>query len=164
MCFLPLILISNILLIVTFIGYALLFVTTSSLWLADWLYGMIFRTHRLDVVEFVPLPENDGVQMLWKNPRGFETKSGEFVRVRVPWLDKGGEQWHPFSIYLKEATKEGLDEVHRQERLETGRIFVGEESKGGRPIKLNTTAILLVEFQVSFLCSIANAFRCRTHS
>lgn len=118
----------------------------SLVWLADFIYGLLFRTHRLDVVEFVPLPDNSGTQMLWKNPKGFTTKSGEFVRVKIPWLDNGGDQWHPFSIYLKEATKEGLDEVHK--RVEAGRIFVGDESKGGRQINLQTTAILLIEFQV----------------
>lgn len=85
------------------------------LWAIDYLYGIIFRTHRLDVVEFTTLPGNAGTQMLWRNPEGFKSRSGEYVQIKVPWLPKSGRQkeWHPFSIYLNEATKEGMDEVMR---------------------------------------------------
>lgn len=67
----------------------------------------VFKTYRLDLVEFTPLPDAAGVQMLWRNPRGFNTNSGEYVKIKLPWLSKGGKEWHPFSIYLKEGTEKG---------------------------------------------------------
>ena len=66
----------------------------------DYLYGVIFRTHRLDVVELMRISEGAGTQMLWRNPKGFNPKSGEYVRVMIPWLEEGGDQWHPFSLYV----------------------------------------------------------------
>ena len=55
--------------------------------------------------------------MLWRNPERFKPKSGEYVYVKLPWLEKGGNEWHPFSIYLREATKEGLDSLNLQSSL-----------------------------------------------
>ena len=65
------------------------------------MYGYFFKTHRLEVVEFSPLPHKSGVQMLWHNPKGFKVKSGEYVKVKLPWLREGGNEWHAFSIYLQ---------------------------------------------------------------
>ena len=80
----------------------------SFLWLADYTYGFFYRTHRLEVVEFTPIGDDAGTQMLWRNPHGFNVKSGEYVFVKLPWLENGGDEWHPFSIYLREATEDGL--------------------------------------------------------
>mmetsp|Transcript_13520 Transcript_13520/g.32748 ORF Transcript_13520/g.32748 Transcript_13520/m.32748 type:complete len:623 (+) Transcript_13520:236-2104(+) len=118
------------------------------LWLFDYLYGMVFRTHRLDIVEFSALPDGSGAQMLWRNPEGFNPQSGEFVRIQIPWLE-GGKQWHPFSLYLNEATEEGLREIARKE---AGRIFLGNDARGGRGVNSSKTAIILVECQNEF-CS-----------
>ena len=76
----------------------------SFLWLTDYLYTYFFKTHSLDIVEFTPLPSKSGTQMLWRNPKGFHAKSGQYVKIRIPWLSEGGNEWHPFSIYLKEKT------------------------------------------------------------
>lgn len=77
---------------------------------------MIFATYNLEVVEFTPLPNKGGVQMLWHNPSGFNPKSGEFVKIQIPWLSEGGDEWHPFSIYLKESTEKGFRSVHNIQR------------------------------------------------
>ena len=73
------------------------------------MYGIFRRTHRLGVIEFTPIGEDAGTQMLWRNPEGFSAKSGEYVFVKLPWLQHGGDEWHPFSIYLREATQDGLN-------------------------------------------------------
>lgn len=97
-----------------FIISTLLSPTYSGLWLADYLYGYLFKTYRLDLVEFTPLPDESGVQMLWRNPPGFNANSGEYVQIKLPWLSEGGQEWHPFSIYLKERTERGKfdDKLH----------------------------------------------------
>ncbi len=64
-------------------------------------------------MEIVPLPNCSGAQILWRNPPGYRPKSGEFVKIRLPWLKHGDKEWHPFSIYLKESTQSGWDSVHR---------------------------------------------------
>ena len=38
--------------------------------------------------------------MLWHNPKGFRVKSGEYVKIKLPWLSEGGDEWHAFSIYM----------------------------------------------------------------
>jgi hypothetical protein len=119
----------------------------SGVWFLDYLYGTLYRTHRLDVVEFTTLPEGAGTQMLWRNPKGFTSRSGEFVKIKVPWLTEGGEQWHPFSLYLREATKEGLDEINRKDSV---RIYLGHNAKGGRGVDPTKTAILLIEMKNEF--------------
>lgn len=84
------------------VSYRSLFVSIHSvLWSLDFFYGYFFKTYRLDIVEFSPLPHKAGVQMLWHNPPGFQVKSGEYVKIKLPWLRKGGDEWHPFSIYLR---------------------------------------------------------------
>jgi hypothetical protein len=91
----------------------------SGLWSLDYIYGVVFATYNLEVVELSPLPGNSGVQMLWRNPPGFSAKSGEYVKIRLPWLTHGGKEWHPFSIYLKESTERGfksLDNVAHSSR------------------------------------------------
>ena len=84
-------------------------------WLSDYTYQVVFRTFRLDVVEFTrlkdggvqardrsrdsngtspsyhshtPHPELSTVpsQVLWANPKGFTPNSGEFVKIQIPWL------------------------------------------------------------------------------
>ncbi len=80
----------------------------SFLWVADYLYTYLFKTHRLDIVEFTSLPGGNGCQLLWRNPENFRVKSGQYVKIQVPWLTEGGNEWHPFSVYLNEATEEGL--------------------------------------------------------
>ncbi len=82
------------------------------LWLLDYIYGVIFATYNLQVVELLPLPGQSGIQMLWRNPEGFRPKSGEYVKIQMPWLSKGGDEWHPFSIYLRESTYTGFQGVH----------------------------------------------------
>lgn len=89
------------------------FILYSGLWILDYLYGVIFATYSLEVVELLPLPGQSGLQMLWHNPKGFQARSGEYVKIQLPWLTHGGQQWHPFSIYLKESTQLGLNNVHR---------------------------------------------------
>jgi hypothetical protein len=83
------------------------------LWAIDYTYAVIRRSHRLGVVEFTHIGDDAGTQMLWRNPEGFNPKSGEYVYVKLPWLKEGGDEWHPFSIYLREATEEGLHGVHQ---------------------------------------------------
>ena len=107
------------------------------LWLADYAYGYLFMTHRLDLVEFTPLPSGSGVQMLWRNPPGFHANSGEYVKVQLPWLLEGGSEWHPFSTYLNEETEEGLDKVTHMGGV-------------GREVNSSTTAFLLIECQNEF--------------
>ena len=77
------------------------------------MYGLFCQTHRLKVVEFTPIGNDAGTQMLWRNPKDFNVKSGEYVFIKLPWLHEGGDEWHPFSIYLREATKDGLNEIHQ---------------------------------------------------
>jgi hypothetical protein len=81
---------------------------------------MVFKTHFIQIVEIVPLPNRGGLQILWRNPPGYHPKSGEFVKIRLPWLKHGGKEWHPFSIYLKESTQSGWDSVHRGAKYDLG--------------------------------------------
>ena len=112
------------------------------------MYGFIFKTYRLDLVEFTPLPGESGVQMLWRNPPGFNANSGEYVKVQLPWLTNGGTEWHPFSIYLDEETEEGLDEVLRKKYdVNKNRAHLGGCGKFVVPSK---TAVLLIEYQNEF--------------
>ena len=78
----------------------------------DYIYGIVFATYNLKVVELLPLPNQSGLQMLWHNPAGFKPKSGEYVKIQIPWLSEGGDEWHPFSIYLRESTQSGFNTVH----------------------------------------------------
>ena len=86
----------------------------AGVWMLDRLYMLLYRTHRLNTVELTRLHEGGdkdesvGVQMLWKNPEGFNPTSGEYVLIQFPWLEEGGGEWHAFSMYMREATKEGL--------------------------------------------------------
>ena len=96
------------------------------MWALDYIYGMVFMTHNLEVVELLPLPGNSGVQMLWRNPPNFHPRSGEYVKIQLPWLKHGSKEWHPFSIYLKESTKSGWRSVHG---LHSYKTLLGEEDK-----------------------------------
>ena len=71
---------------------------TLLVWGADKLYVLLFKTFRVDDVEITAL-HTGGTQISFVNPQGFEPKSGEYVRVLIPWLSVGPFQWHPFSIY-----------------------------------------------------------------
>ena len=62
--------------------------------------------------------------MLWHNPDGFHPKSGEYVKVQMPWLSRGGDEWHPFSLYLRESTQMGLNTVHNAALIDS---FYDEE-------------------------------------
>lgn len=122
----------------------------SGLWFLDYLYGYFFKTYRLEVVEFSPLPSGSGVQMLWTNPPGFNANSGEYVKVQLPWLLNGGNEWHPFSIYLREETAEGLDEVLRKKfEVNPTRVHLGGV-KVGRAVEPSKTALLLSDCQNEF--------------
>lgn len=111
------------------------------LWILDYVYGLLFKTFRLDLVEFTPVPNNSGVQMLWKNPIGFHANSGEYVKVQLPWLERGGSEWHPFSIYMNEATSEGMNEVlYGRNRLEAQE----------KEVITTSTALVMIEFQNEF--------------
>ena len=98
----------------------------SSLWVADYLYTFFFKTYCLDIVEFTPLPSQRGAQMLWRNPKGFNVKSGQYVKIQIPWLSEGGSEWHPFSVYLKEKTEVGR-------RLSMNILEEGSESWDDHP-------------------------------
>jgi len=125
---------------------AKIFLSFSGLWALDYLYGMVFKTFRLDVVEFTPLPNKSGVQMLWRNPPGFNANSGEYVQVKAPWLWKGGGEWHPFSLYLKEATAEGLDKVLKQKFNVQSKAAIAP-SLGNRSVEADSTVLILVDMQ-----------------
>lgn len=128
---------------------AKIFLSFSGLWAVDYLYGMVFKTYRLDVVEFTPLPNKAGVQMLWRNPPGFNANSGEYVQVKAPWLWKGGAEWHPFSLYLKEATAEGLDKVIKQ-KFNVKSDAALKPAIGNRSVEPDSTALLLIDLQNEF--------------
>jgi hypothetical protein len=84
----------------------------SGLWSLDYMYGFVFATFNLEVVELLSLPGDSGVQMLWRNPPGFSAKSGEYVKIQLPWLTDGGKEWHPFSIYLRESSENGFKSLN----------------------------------------------------
>jgi hypothetical protein len=46
--------------------------------------------------------------MLFANPKTFQPKSGEYIRVMVPWIQSDSKrlpfEWHPFSLYLRDAS------------------------------------------------------------
>lgn len=111
------------------------------LWALDFIYGMLFMTHNLEVVELLPLPEGSGVQMLWRNPPNFHPRSGEYVKIQLPWLKHGSDEWHPFSIYLKENTKSGWRSVHG---LHSCNTLMGAE--GGMSLGNFIKSVLLSDF------------------
>ena len=84
------------------------------------MYQVLFRTHSLEVVELIPLPDQAGVQMLWTNPKGFKAKPGEYVKIRFPWLQDGGNEWHPYSVYLRENTRTGLHSISESQHIHSG--------------------------------------------
>ena len=110
-------------------------------WFADYIYGYLFRTHRLDIAEFTTLADGKGTQMLWRNPSGFHPKSGEFVRIQIPWLTEGGSEWHPFSLYMEEATEEGIQEMRKKSSV------LGEDAKGGQRVSPSKSVLILLECQ-----------------
>tara|TARA_B110001469_G_scaffold123883_1_gene136598 strand:+ start:72 stop:1256 length:1185 start_codon:yes stop_codon:yes gene_type:complete len=91
--------------------------------------------------------------VLWSNPKGFEPNSGEFVKMQIPWLpEPWGSQWHPFSLYLKEATATGLSVTNAPggDELAEVRVFPGSQARGGSAIVPSSTALLMLEFQNDF--------------
>ena len=91
------------------------------------MYQVLFRTHSLEVVELIPLPDQSGVQMLWTNPKGFKAKPGEYVKIKFPWLQDGGDEWHPYSVYLRESTRTGLESISRSQHIHSNIIIDPEE-------------------------------------
>ena len=59
-------------------------------------------------MEFTALKENGGVQMLFANPKTFTPKSGEYIKLMIPWIHSESKhlpfEWHPFSLYLRDAS------------------------------------------------------------
>ncbi len=110
----------------------------------DYLYGAFIATYNLEVVELLPLPDEAGVQMLWRNPAGFNPKSGEYVKIRIPWLSRGGNEWHPFSIYLKESTKKGLRLTYSNRRFSRNSIM-DHEGETVKPLKEYINEILTMD-------------------
>merc|ERR1719491_163175 len=90
--------------------------------------------------------------MLWHNPPGFQVKSGEYVKIQLPWLREGGDEWHPFSIYLREDTEQGLRNVLqlKAEERNIEQALLGDDVVGGRELYPKKTALLLIEFQNEF--------------
>lgn len=47
--------------------------------------------------------------MLFANPKAFQPKSGEYLRVMIPWIQSDSKrlpfEWHPFSLYLRDASR-----------------------------------------------------------
>ncbi len=115
------------------------------MWVADYTY--LFRTHRLDIVEFSSLPGGSGCQLLWRNPENFKVKAGQYVQIQVPWLTKGGREWHPFSVYLNEATEEGL--MRSTHHPFVGRFFDDDEEEG--LVAIHDETLSEDEFVRSFL-------------
>ena len=88
------------------------------IWALDRMYGLVYNTHRLDTVHFTILPNEAGIQMLFKNPKGFQANPGEYIKIMIPWLSEGQTEWHPFSIY----TQVGLDDVFKDEEMEDNSV------------------------------------------
>ena len=65
--------------------------------------------------------------MLFRNPDGFGPRSWEYIKIKLPWLTRGGDEWHPFSIYLRESTQIGFNSVHN---IQTS-MSIGPETKNG---------------------------------
>ena len=125
--------------------------TTSCLWSLDYLYGLIYRTHRVEVVEFTPIPGNAGTQMLWNNPEGFKVKSGgEYVQIKLPWLNEKEDQWHPFSVYLREETEKGWRECHDFVVNDDDHPYdhdIDEKDEGGKNLLKFTNRVLQSDFK-----------------
>ena len=106
----------------------------------------------------IPLPNNTGVQILWYNPAGFRPKSGEYVKIQCPWLSKGGNEWHPFSVYLKESTELGFKSVHSwfESEDDVNRLFLelGEEEYSMMPFDNEGVTILSLEVYIRKLLNL----------
>jgi predicted ferric reductase len=61
----------------------------------DWLFMQFHRTYKVQSSLFQRL--EDGVQLTFKNPRGFNTDVGGYVLLMVPWICKN--EWHAFSVF-----------------------------------------------------------------
>ena len=81
------------------------------------------------MVELIPLPDQAGVQMLWTNPMGFKARPGEYVKIRFPWLQNGGDEWHPYSVYLKESTSTGLQAISESQHIHSGGVVLDPTKK-----------------------------------
>lgn len=118
----------------------------------------MFGTFGLEIVEMVPLPNKSGVQILWRNPDGFRPKSGEYVKIQCPWLSKGGNEWHPFSIYLKESTKIGYKTVHSTITQDNSNHVIEELIKDSTsPLDHEGQTLLSLEVYIRKLLSSANS-------
>ena len=133
--------------------------TQRGLWALDYLYGTIFMTYNLQIVELLPLPNKSGVQMLWRNPPGFKPKAGEYVKIQLPWLKHGGDEWHPFSLYLKESTQQGWKNVHNMEPRKNHLLATAKWEEGrADTVKLFVQQVLESEFETKVINTIGSAF------
>ena len=39
--------------------------------------------------------------MLWHNQPGFKVTPGKYMKIKLPWLSEGGDEWHAISMYLR---------------------------------------------------------------
>ena len=107
-------------------------------------------------IPWLALPEPEPEPKLNRNPTP-DPKPGlsnpiltlTITRLPEPW----GSQWHPFSLYLKEATATGLSTINApggEVPDRSGRAFPGRQAKGGAELVPSTTALLMIEFQNDF--------------
>jgi len=91
------------------------------IWALDYCFVFLFRTYRLDSVEFTRLADG-GVQVMWQNPAGFNPRAGEYVKILIPWIhhkttggkdESHADEWHPFSLYVAETSNDGIGLIKR---------------------------------------------------
>mmetsp|Transcript_27659 Transcript_27659/g.68062 ORF Transcript_27659/g.68062 Transcript_27659/m.68062 type:complete len:715 (-) Transcript_27659:210-2354(-) len=73
---------------------------------ADWLCGYFFAIHYCPTLKMTRLGEA-AVEVVFEHPPGFVNRMGGggggpggYVYICLPWLSKGKEQWHAFSLYV----------------------------------------------------------------
>jgi len=70
------------------------------------------------------------------------------VQIKLPWLSKGGNEWHAFSIYSHEATNEGLKDIMRKQKKEKlGLALMGPEALAAIETYPKKTALLLIGYE-----------------
>lgn len=72
------------------------------IYVVDYLWGSFMRTYKIETSCFTRI--ECGVELTFRQPRGFLTGIGGYVLVCVPWLSRW--QWHPFSIYQHPVRKD----------------------------------------------------------
>ena len=91
--------------------FAVAILVITVLWSLDRLYLKLCRTYLVEAPHFVAVvgrPAEDdsddderasGTLVAFANPAGFEYETGDFVKIRFPWLaGELGKQEHPFSL------------------------------------------------------------------